>query len=145
MDVKCKTVGYWFKSSLFEIEPGEDEAINPGIYGKQLANWLAEKLHAKGYEIEIVEEDWGRCLICLRKPVRLWIGCANVATNFPNPPVVVPAKEAIVWHCFVECEIPFLKRLFGRPIDDETPKQKLALDLKSILESEPQITFVSEP
>ena len=27
---------FWFKSSLFEIEPGEDEEINPNIYGKQV-------------------------------------------------------------------------------------------------------------
>lgn len=36
--------GYWFKSTLFEIEPGEDGDINPGIYGRQLAVWLKDKL-----------------------------------------------------------------------------------------------------
>jgi len=32
--------GYWFTSTKFEIEPGEDEEINPGIYGRQLARWF---------------------------------------------------------------------------------------------------------
>jgi hypothetical protein len=25
--------GYWFTSSRFQIEPGEDAEINPGCYG----------------------------------------------------------------------------------------------------------------
>ncbi len=29
--------GYWFTSSLFEIEPGEDDEINPRMYGRQFA------------------------------------------------------------------------------------------------------------
>lgn len=40
----------WLKSALFEIEPGEDEATNPGCYGKQLASWLHSKLVEKGYD-----------------------------------------------------------------------------------------------
>jgi hypothetical protein len=52
--------GYWFKSNIFEIEPGEDEEINPRIYGRQLAIWLKDKLEKRGYKIEpIINEDWG--------------------------------------------------------------------------------------
>lgn len=29
--------GYWFKSTLFDIEPGEDKETNPGMYGRQFA------------------------------------------------------------------------------------------------------------
>ena len=49
--------GFWFKSSLFEIEPGEDEAINPGVYGMQLAEWLAGKFGGFGYNAEVIEEQ----------------------------------------------------------------------------------------
>jgi hypothetical protein len=57
-----KMEGYWFKSSKFEIEPGEDEEINPGMYGRQLARWLKQRLTEKGYSVEdIINEDWGRC------------------------------------------------------------------------------------
>jgi hypothetical protein len=38
------TEGHWFRSTRFEIEPGEDKEINPGIYGKQLAEWLKARL-----------------------------------------------------------------------------------------------------
>jgi hypothetical protein len=36
--------GYWFKSSKFQVEPGEDEETNPGLYGRQLARWLKARL-----------------------------------------------------------------------------------------------------
>ena len=52
--------GYRFKSSKFEIEPGEDEEINPRMYGRQLARWLKQRLEEKGYSVEdIINEDWG--------------------------------------------------------------------------------------
>ena len=44
--------GYFFKSNLFEIEPGEDEETNPGCYGKQLSHWLKDKFSKLGYEVE---------------------------------------------------------------------------------------------
>jgi hypothetical protein len=49
---------YWFKSSKFEIEPGEDGYINPLIYGKHLAGWLKARLEEYGYGVEhIITED----------------------------------------------------------------------------------------
>ena len=37
-----------FESSAFTVIPGEDESTNPGIYGKALAEWLADQLRAAG-------------------------------------------------------------------------------------------------
>jgi hypothetical protein len=56
-----KMEGYWFKSSKFEIEPGEDEEINPGMYGRQLARWLKQRLtenwrNTTGLGITLVQE-----------------------------------------------------------------------------------------
>ena len=51
--------GFWFKSSKFEIEPGEDKEINPGVYGRQLAVWLAGQLRGLGYDVELINEDLG--------------------------------------------------------------------------------------
>jgi hypothetical protein len=54
-----KTEGYWFKSTRFEIEPGEDEEINQRIYGRQLTAWRKARLEEPGYKVEgIYEEDW---------------------------------------------------------------------------------------
>ena len=45
---------FWFTSSLFDIEQGEDEETNPLCFGRQLSNWLRIKLRAKGYDVEDV-------------------------------------------------------------------------------------------
>jgi len=37
-----------FESSAFAVIPGEDEHTNPGVYGKALAQWLAEQLRTRG-------------------------------------------------------------------------------------------------
>lgn len=141
--------GYWFQSSKFEIEPGEDAEINPQIYGRQLARWLKERLEQRGYAVEdVINEDWGRCLMCSRDPFALWVGCASItdddaavdATGDAPP----PAKEHVVWHCFATAEVFFLKRWL-RKIDPEPAVAKLDRDLGEILRSEPEITVIPEP
>ncbi|MHC1743241.1 MAG: hypothetical protein AB9873_09455 [Syntrophobacteraceae bacterium] len=140
-----KIEGYWFKSSKFEIEPGEEEEINPGMYGRQLARWLKERLEEKGYPVEdVINEDWGRCLMCSRDPFMLWVGCGNGTdydtTESADDP---PAKEDIIWHCFATAEVFFWKRLF-RKIETAPAVSKLYADLGDILRSDPEITIVEE-
>lgn len=138
--------GYHFKSSLFDIEPGEDEETNPRIYGRQLALWLKTRLEQRGYDIEpVIAEDWGRCLMCYRDPFLLWVGCANMVdydTAQPGDPP--PDRESIIWHCFVAAEVPILKRLFSRP-DTAPSLDKLHAELHAILASEPDIRLVPPP
>ena len=137
---------FYFKSDLFDIEPGEDDEINPGMYGRQLANWLKSRLEQTGYEVEpVIAEDWGRCIMVSRAPFKLWVGCGNmiedISVKESDP---LPTKDNIVWLCFVEAEVPLLNRLFSKP--DTTPAlNKLQADLASILSSEPRITLVEEP
>ena len=136
---------FWFKSSLFEIEPGEDNETNPRIYGKRLAHWLREKCISLGYGVEdVIPEDWGWCVMCSRKPYMLWIGCANVddydTAKEGDPP---PGKEDILWTCFVEAEKPLFGRLFKK-IDTSQGIRKLTEELKSILEAEPEIKIIEE-
>lgn len=145
-----KPEGYWFKSSKFEIEPGEDDEINPLIYGRQLARWLKERLEGRGYAVEdIINEDWGRCLMCSRDPFMLWVGCANmredeIASDNAAGEAPPPATEHIVWHCFATAEVSFLKRWL-RKIDTEPAVAKLDQHLGEILRAEPEITLVPEP
>lgn len=138
--------GYWFKSSKFEIEPGEDAAINPRIYGRQLAVWLKACLEQRGYVVEdIIDEDWGRCLMCQRDPFMLWVGCGNVRdydkTRPGDPP---PSKEEVLWHCFATAEAPFWKRLVGN-VKTEPAVSRLNGMLGEILRAEPQVRLVEEP
>lgn len=138
--------GYWFKSTLFDIEPGEDEEVNPRMYGRQLASWLKTKLEQRGYAIEpVIAEDWGRCLMCAREPFMLWVGCGNIVdydTAQPDDPP--PSKEDVIWHCFPAAEVPFWKRIFRKP-DTSAQVAKLDADLLAILSAEPKITLVEEP
>jgi hypothetical protein len=141
-----KMEGYWFTSSKFEIEPGEDEEINPGIYGRQLARWLKERMEEQGYRVDdIINEDWGRCLLCSRDPFMLWVGCANVADDETaesgdGPPV----KENVIWHCFAMAEVFFWRRLFRR-IETGPAVSKLHMDLGEILRADPEVILVREP
>lgn len=141
-----KMEGYWFRSSRFEIEPGEDEEINPRRYGRQLARWLKQRLEDKGYRVEgIISEDWGRCLMCSRDPFTLWVGCGNVMDfeteqRGDGPPV----KDDVIWHCFATADVALWKRLFRR-IETESAVSKLHADLGEILRAEPEVTLVQEP
>jgi hypothetical protein len=141
-----KMEGYWFKSSKFEIEPAEDEEINPRMYGRQLARWLKQRLEEKGYSVEdLINEDWGRCLMCSCDPFMLWVGCGNVTDyETAQPGDGPPAKDDVIWHCFATAEVFFWKRLFRR-IETEPVVSKLYTDLGEILSAEPEITLVQEP
>jgi hypothetical protein len=134
--------GYWFTSLLFKIEPGEDGEINPGRYGRQLSIWLKKQLEGRGYSIEpIINEDWGRCLMCSRDPFMLWVGCGNVDAE---PFAQAPKEGAIVWHCFAVAEVPFWKRLFRRQ-DTAVALQKLEEDVGAILSENSDIQLMDEP
>lgn len=135
---------YRFNSTLFGIEPGEDEEINPRMYGRQLAAWLKTQLEAHGHAVEpAIAEDWGRCLMCAREPFLLWVGCGSETDyTIAQPDDPPPAKEDIVWVCFAEAEIPFWKRLFKRP-DPTAALARLDDDLRRILDGEPDITMLA--
>jgi hypothetical protein len=138
--------GYWFKSSKFEIEPGEDADINPRIYGRQLAVWLKARLEQNGYAVEsIINEDWGRCLMCQRDLFMLWVGCGNMSDHrTAKPGDAPPSNETVTWHCFASAEVPFLERIFGR-IDTGPAVSKLNAVLAEILGSEKEVTLIEEP
>ena len=137
---------FWFKSGLFEIEPGEDADINPRMYGRQLANWLKMQLELRGYDVEpVISEDWGRCLMCARDPFMLWVGCGNVldySTAKPDDPP--PLKESVIWTCITTAEVSFWKKVFNKP-DTAPALKKLNADLAAILACEPGIALVEEP
>lgn len=49
-----------FRSSNFPPYEGEEERINPGLWGRRLAEYLVEKLEEKGIATEkMIAEDWG--------------------------------------------------------------------------------------
>ena len=132
--------GYWFTSKLFAVESGEDEEVNPGRYGRQLATWLKAQLEQRGYGVEpVINEDWGRCLMLSRDPFLLWVGCGNVDEAGEDP-----TDDKIIWHCFPAAEAPLLKRFFGKP-ETTAALSKLDAVLHDILSTTPAVTLVPEP
>jgi hypothetical protein len=120
----------WVETSFFEIETGEDQETNPGVYGRAFAHWLADRLKARGESVEqIVAEDWGRCLVLTRKPYLLWIGCGNRADRTDE------------WGAFVTAEPGLLQRLF-RTVDPRPAVARLHRMLDEIMRGVPDATRV---
>jgi hypothetical protein len=92
-----------FESSAFAVIPGEDEATNPGIYGKALAEWLGNQLRAAGIPAgSIIAEDFGWCVPVAGSPHQLYVACASTQ-EAPNQ-----------WQVFAFAEGGLAARLLGR-------------------------------
>lgn len=110
-----------FKSTKFKVIPYEDSDINPGVLGKSLSQWIATQLEGSEYEVsEIIEEDFGYCLMVKRKPYLLWIGCSGFSEyQYPEDGLseeiaeVFPI-ETIEWSVWVTTEMGWLSKLMGK-------------------------------
>ena len=120
---------------------------NPGCYGKSLAAWLCDRFKALGYQTEVIPEDWGWCVMCESNDYLLWVGCGAMQNEEPIEDQV-PDLNDVVWHVFACVEVPSLfakiRRWRGK-LDTEKPLEKLGVELKQVLESEPGIVFCEEP
>jgi hypothetical protein len=119
-----------FTSSHFIVEAGEDQETNPGIYGKALASWMAEKLKARGVPVEsMVAEDFGRCVMVQRKPFMLWVACASLDGSKTR------------WQMFIALEQGLVGRLLRRA--DATPDlQRLREHYRALVQEVPGIADV---
>jgi hypothetical protein len=137
---------FYFTSSLFEIEPGEDEQTNPLCYGKQFSNWMRDRLTDKCYEVEeVIPEDWGWCVVCARKPFMLWVGCVSVHSyNKSRPEDPIPQGKDVVWACSVVAEPPFLANLLRR-VNVEPALGQLESDVEAIRRDERDIVLTERP
>jgi hypothetical protein len=143
---------YWFRSAQFKIQDAEDEFTNPGRFGKSLAQWLSAEFSALGYETEVIPEDWGWCVMCVRGEFLLWIGCGCVQSDgLLDSTHVIPLDEsAIVWHIFTEVEVPFFKiksllRKWVGNLDLASPLNRLNHQLHMIIKSNESISLCEEP
>lgn len=119
-----------FTSDHFCIEPGEDEDINPGIYGKALAAWVADKLRERGVTVEeIIEEDFCRLVMLHRKPFMLWVGCANAEDSTTQ------------WQLFLAAEVGIIGRLLQR-IDPRPDFAKLVENIGTIVNQVPGVSQI---
>ena len=119
-----------FRSDKFPPYEGEEEQINPDLWGKRLGEYLKEKLIGYGIETgELIAEDWGWEFHVKNKAFKIWIGCGNYA-EYPNS-----------YLCFVEPNKPTIRRLFKK-IDTTIDVGRVVDALDKILKSDPEITGV---
>jgi|SRR5579864_1589837 len=116
-----------FRSDLFPPVEGEEKLINPGLWGKRLADFLRKGLREEGFETkEPIAEDWGWIVPVVNHSFRLWIGCGHYQEH-PDG-----------FLCFIEPHKPFVWK-FLRKIDTSERISGLREAMDKILVSEPGI------
>ncbi len=111
-----------FRSSKFPPYEGEEAQINPGLWGKRLAE--------KGIVTEeMVAEDWGWYVPVRNEEFRLALCCGH--QNGDDDEFV----------CFTDPGIPIMKKLFKK-IDATAQLTHLTEALQQILVSDPEIRDV---
>jgi len=119
-----------FRSSQFPPYEGEEEEINPGLWGKRLTEYLSLKLADHGIETdEMAIEDWGCYLPIQNDGFRLALCCGHQSGD---------DNEFLV---FTEPSKPKIKKLF-RTIDATPQLTNLLGILRQILEADTDIHSV---
>ncbi len=117
-----------FYSDRFPPYPGEEDEINPGCWGKRLAEFIYEGLKNRGFDvIEPAAEDWGWMVEIRNDEFPIWIGCGNLD------------GEDDGYLCFIEPSTPFIRKFLFKKISTEADVEKVQAALNSILSSEPSI------
>jgi len=120
-----------FRSSKFPPYEGEEEQINPGLWGKRLAEYLVAKLSDRGFATEpIVAEDWGYYVPIRNEGFRLAVCCGH------------QDGEDDQFLCFTDPATPVVTKFFFKKIDASGPLSRLTEALREILASDPEIRDV---
>ena len=110
-----------FRSDRYPADEGEEELINPGLWGRRLAEFLCLKLPAHGFRTaEPVAEDWGWHIDVANHDFALSIGCGHYQ-EYPDG-----------FLCFIEPHIPYVRK-FLRKVDTRERVAALQRALDSIL------------
>jgi hypothetical protein len=92
-----------FRSSKFPPYEGEQEQINPGLWGKRLAEYFVRKLSEQGIKTEeMIAEDWGWYIPVQNEGFRLAICCDHQGGD----------DDEFV--CFIDPSTPVVKKFFKR-------------------------------
>ena len=110
-----------FRSDRFPACEGEEKLVNPGLWGRRLADFLRDRLRAEGFEAKDPSaEDWGWRLPIGNEQFGLWIGCGNYQ-EYPDG-----------FLCFIEPHKPVVRKFF-RTLDTRPSVSGLQRALDKIL------------
>ena len=120
-----------FRSTKFPPYEGEEELINPGLWGKRLAEYFVHKLPTHGIEPEeIIAEDWGWYIPIKNDGFRLAICCGHQSGDDDE------------FLCFTDPQTPAIKKLF-KNIDATAQLTRLTDAMQKILSEDPDITRIA--
>jgi hypothetical protein len=119
-----------FRSRKFPPYDGEEEQINPGVWGKRLAEYLVDKLKPYGIEAgEIIAEDWGWYIPIKNEGFRLAICCGHQYGDEDE------------FLCFTDPATPIIRKLFKK-VDTTNELTHVLTAMDTILSSDPEITNI---
>jgi len=122
-----------FRSEKFPPFEGEEELINPDLWGRRLADFLREGLTRQGFELsEPGYEDWGCYIQVLNQPIKMWIGCGHYQ-DLRNP-----ESDEDSYLCFIE---PHKPRVWSgvRRVDTRAHIERLQQAMDKVLSEESSI------
>jgi hypothetical protein len=116
-----------FRSDKFPAYENEEEEINPGLWGRRLAEYLVSNLKEKGIEVgEPIAEDWGYYIPVENKEFRLAICCGHQDGD---------DNEFL---CFTDPSKPIVRKFFKK-IDASSQLEIITNALNEIFTSDPEI------
>lgn len=120
-----------FRSSKFPAYEGEEEQINPGLWGKRLAEYLVAKLPEHGLAVsEPIAEDWGWYVPVEVDGAALALCCGH------------QYGEDDVFLCFTDPQVPVVRKLFKK-VDVTAQLTRLVGAVDAILSADADIHDVS--
>ena len=119
-----------FRSDKFPPYDGEEESINPGLWGKRLGEYLQQRLKERGITTrDLVSEDWGWMLPLENDSFDMWIGCSHQNGTEDE------------YLCFIEPSQPVIRKFFKK-IDTTYAVKRVTDALNKILSSDLDIRDV---
>jgi hypothetical protein len=120
-----------FRSSKFPPYDGEEEQINPGLWGKRLAEYLVANLPEHGLIAdEPIAEDWGWYIPIKVDGADLALCCGH------------QYGEEDEFLCFTDPQQPVTRKLFKK-VDVTAQLTRLVGAVDAILSADPDIWEVS--
>jgi hypothetical protein len=119
-----------FRSNKFPPYEGEEAQINPGLWGRRLAEYLVDRLTAIGIEThEIIAEDWGWYIPVKNDSFRLAICCGHQHGDDDE------------FLCFTDPATPVVRKLFKK-VDVTKHLAPIVAAMEKILSYDPDIRNV---
>lgn len=120
-----------FRSNKFPPYSNEEEELDPGVWGKRLAEYLGLKLSELGVDAEdIVPEDWGWYVPIKIDGFTLALCCGHQQGDNDQ------------FLCFTDPKVPVIRKFFKK-IDITPQLSRLVSALEKILASDPDIRDVT--